>query len=148
MTAISWRKDGKLLNGSVYQQSQLILDTGTAVYDNNLTITQSDVEVSGLYSCTVSNSRGNSSAELSVPGKCLSWERWREKCVIGSITTPHVWLNIHSYAMICEVTNYIFLYGFLVSTPALYLHVFSPLARPNWYHLGGKTFWAKIFQCQ
>ena len=74
VTAISWRKDGKLLYGSVYQKSQLILDTGSAVYENNLTIIQSDVEVSGLYSCTVSNSRGNSSAELSVPGKCLSLE--------------------------------------------------------------------------
>ena len=68
-TNILWSKDGNQLNGTGYKQSQLIVDTGSALYENSLTI-QSDVDVSGLYTCTVSNSRGDFSAELSVPSKC------------------------------------------------------------------------------
>ena len=70
-TNILWRKGERHLTGNPYLQSQMILDTSLALYENSLTI-MGDVEVSGLYSCTVGNSRGNSSAELLVPGKCLS----------------------------------------------------------------------------
>ncbi len=63
---VSWSKDGILLNSNSYNSSQQIIDTSLAIYENSITMYSVDP---GLYSCTVGNSRGNSSMELIIRGK-------------------------------------------------------------------------------
>ena len=72
VTTIAWKKDGKrlIVDGSTYQSSQVILDAGTARYQNILSFTIPKSEsLSGLYTCQVENMRGNSSSQLTVTGK-------------------------------------------------------------------------------
>jgi hypothetical protein len=68
-TSVTWSRDNAplVVDGITYQQSQVITDTNNATYQNRLRIVLRSFE-SHLYSCTVSNLRGNNSAQLSVGG--------------------------------------------------------------------------------
>ena len=71
-TSVSWTKDGAPVevDGVSYQQTQIVLNTATATYENRLTIAQRESRLSGLYRCTVENSRGSmASQEVQVTGK-------------------------------------------------------------------------------
>jgi len=68
-THVSWRFNGNPVAGTNYSQAQIILDLGLALYENILTIIPNGEDKSGFFCCTVSNSRGNASADIFVPGK-------------------------------------------------------------------------------
>ena len=62
-TTVTWTKDGAVITPSTtHQQTQMIVDTVGAIYQNTLTIAQSVTgdNLYGLYSCIVENSRGSS----------------------------------------------------------------------------------------
>lgn len=76
-TTVLWMKNGISLVGNYHRQSQRVVDTVLARYENNLTLTPSKENISGLYSCVTSNRRGISSAGLWVSGKgLLSTNTW------------------------------------------------------------------------
>jgi len=61
---VSWKRDGipLTIDERTYQQSQVIIDTQSATYQNRLRIVSDSTAYSRDYSCTVCNSRGNSSS--------------------------------------------------------------------------------------
>ena len=63
-TTVTWRKNGAIitLDGTTYQQTQVVTDPVTGSYESVLTIDQSIPDVFGVYSCTVGNTRGTSAA--------------------------------------------------------------------------------------
>ena len=71
-TTVTWRKDGAniAIDGTTYQQTQVVTDTATGTYQTVLTIAQSVTDVFGTYSCTVGNTRGISAA-IETTGKDL-----------------------------------------------------------------------------
>ena len=58
------------MDGTIYQQSQVVKDTSTATYENRLRIAHESAEFEsyGVYTCTVSNLRGTNSSQVRVPG--------------------------------------------------------------------------------
>ncbi len=83
-TSVLWSRDNVTLpvDGSSYEQSQIILDTGLATYDSKLTIKLSSNQTYGLYRCQVSNIKGMDSAVLRVSGKV--WTKFYFQCVVYS----------------------------------------------------------------
>jgi hypothetical protein len=66
-TSVTWSRDNTplVVDGTIYQQSQVIIDTNTATYQNTLVVQGSP---EGVYVCTISNTRGNDSAQHMVKG--------------------------------------------------------------------------------
>ena len=74
-TTVTWRRGNTTLtvNQVTYQQSQVVTNTSTATYENRLRLVEESLETYGMYTCTVSNSRGNaSSGPLRVTGIWLA----------------------------------------------------------------------------
>ena len=73
-TSIAWSRDDTplVVDGTTYDHSQIITDTNTATYQNRLRIVQGSSD--GVYTCTVSNSRGRNSAQLMLGGIVISPE--------------------------------------------------------------------------
>lgn len=69
-TSLSWSRDNASLvvDGTTYQQSQVVMDTSTATYENRLSIVSKSASRSGVYMCSVGNSRGDTTASLVVTG--------------------------------------------------------------------------------
>jgi len=63
-TTVTWRKDETniTINGTTYQQTQVVADPVTGTYQTVLTIGPNENDTSGIYSCTVGNTRGTSAA--------------------------------------------------------------------------------------
>ena len=64
-TTVSWRKDGVPVDTSLFQLSQRVIETETAIYENILS--SSDIaNFVGNFTCSVVNNRGmrESTAEL------------------------------------------------------------------------------------
>ena len=90
-TNVYWRVNGAHVTGTNHSLSQVILDARIALYENNLTIIPNGEGISGFFSCTVHNSRGNGSADIIIPGtsdyltnqllKTLLLKNWAPKCV-------------------------------------------------------------------
>ena len=78
-TIVTWRKNGAVVDvdGATYHQSQRVLNTRTATYENTLT-SSADANFVGNFICTVSNSRESSARNVTLNG---------ELCVY---TTVHV----------------------------------------------------------
>ena len=66
-TTVTWRKNGVLVNDSLYQQSQIVLNTTTATYENTLYGDHIE-DLVGSFTCHVINSRGNNSITISSNG--------------------------------------------------------------------------------
>ena len=66
-TTVTWRKNGVLVNDSVYQQSQIVLNTTTATYENILYSDHIE-DLVGSFTCRVINSQGNNSMTISSNG--------------------------------------------------------------------------------
>ena len=68
-TTVTWSKNGVLVNYSwtLYQQSQLVLNTTTATYENTH-YGRSIENLVGLFTCRVINARGNDSMSISTNG--------------------------------------------------------------------------------
>jgi len=72
-TTVTWRKDGAVITiNETYQQTQVVTNTTTGTYQTVLTIGQSVSDISGIYSCTVNNTRGTSSAINTTGEQCTS----------------------------------------------------------------------------
>ena len=70
-TSVTWTKDNITLvvDGSTYQQSQVITDTVAATYENRLTIVSKTSPLSGVYTCYVENERANATSSIEISGR-------------------------------------------------------------------------------
>lgn len=69
VTTVVWTKNGKVLPADLHQQ-KTILNTTTAEYKCNLLLGQKEpVDIIGDYSCTINNSRGDSTRSIFLQGK-------------------------------------------------------------------------------
>lgn len=70
MRTVSWMKSSQplLIDGIVYQQTQMILDSENAVYRNTLH-SDNPSKLVGVFTCTVKNARGSDSKTISTNGK-------------------------------------------------------------------------------
>ena len=68
-TTITWRRNGRTLviDGTIYQQNQRIINTTTATYENILYSIDSADSV-GTFTCIVSNARGSANKSISTSG--------------------------------------------------------------------------------
>ena len=66
-TIVTWRKYGALVNDSLYQKSQEVLNTTTATYKNTL-FSHNIADLVGSFTCSVSNARGSNSTSISTNG--------------------------------------------------------------------------------
>ena len=64
-TTVTWKRGNTTLTVDqvTYQQSQVVTNTSTATYENRLRLVEESI---GVYTCTVSNLRGNSSSPASI----------------------------------------------------------------------------------
>ena len=69
-TSVTWYLDGFpiLVDGNTYRISQIVTDTSTATYRNQLTIVAKSAALSGNYTCSVGNTRGKAAASLVISG--------------------------------------------------------------------------------
>ena len=69
-TAVTWRKNGAVVevDGTTYHQSQRVVDTRTATYENTLS-SNVDANFAGNFTCTVTNSRGSSTKSVTLNGE-------------------------------------------------------------------------------
>ena len=65
-TSVTWRKNGVPVNNSLYQQSQRVVDTETATYENILFNVIS--KFVGTFSCEVGNVRGTAEDTVELNG--------------------------------------------------------------------------------
>ena len=71
-TTVTWRRDRVVITlNATYQQAKSLVDSVTSTYQTVLNIDQSldQRNITGTYSCTVENARGESSETVVVPGK-------------------------------------------------------------------------------
>ena len=71
-TDVTWSKDNvniTLTMGSLYEHSQIIINTTSATYENRLRILDKSSEAAGNYTCEVINSRGGMNGSLYIQGK-------------------------------------------------------------------------------
>ena len=71
VTTVVWSKDSNsgIKNDQYYEQSVIIINTATATYESRLRILNKSSELTGYYTCTVSNSRGSSNQSMPLEGK-------------------------------------------------------------------------------
>lgn len=70
VTTVTWRKNGEEVgvDGTIYYQSQNVVNTTTAEYEN--TLSSSDgANLVGTFTCTVTNSRGSSTKSVTLNGE-------------------------------------------------------------------------------
>ena len=71
-TDVMWSKDNVNISvspfGSIYEHSQIVLNTNSSTYENRLRIIDKSSKVDGTYTCEVSNLRGSVNESLYVQG--------------------------------------------------------------------------------
>ena len=69
-TTVTWSLNNMTIStdGQEYENSQTIIDTTTALYENRLRIIDKISAMAGAYKCIVSNPMGSLSAELDIQG--------------------------------------------------------------------------------
>ena len=69
-TSVTWKKNGEVLfiDGSSYQQTQIIVDDVNAVYKNILH-SDNPADLVGSFTCTVHNARGSDNMSMSTNGR-------------------------------------------------------------------------------
>ena len=71
-TTVVWRQNCVILqeSDSNYMQSQTVINTQTATYENTLRVVGANATISdGVYTCSVSNSRGSASSSVGIGSK-------------------------------------------------------------------------------
>ena len=70
VTTVSWRKNNRPLHidGSRYHQTQRIVDSESAVYENILYSDNAE-DLVGSFTCIVQNARGSNNMTISTNGK-------------------------------------------------------------------------------
>ena len=68
-TTVTWRKNGAVVevDGTTYHQSQSVVDTRTATYENTLSSGVA-ANFAGTFTCSVSNTRGNRDKSTFIAG--------------------------------------------------------------------------------
>ena len=69
-TSVTWRKNGVPVNVSLYQQSQSVVDTETATYENVL-FNDDISNFVGTFTCEVGNVRGTVQDTVELNGGCV-----------------------------------------------------------------------------
>ena len=67
-TSVTWRKNGVPVSNSLYQQSQRVVDTESATYEN-LLFNDDDSNFVGTISCEVGNVRGTAQDTVELNGE-------------------------------------------------------------------------------
>ena len=67
-TTVSWRKDGQPINETLYEQSQRLVNTETANYENILS-SNTIANFVGSFTCEVSNARGSDTQTMELNGE-------------------------------------------------------------------------------
>ena len=70
-TTVTWRKNGVLVNESLYEQSQRLVDAVTATYENVL-FNDDVANFVGAFICEVSNVRGTNEVTVELNGLLYS----------------------------------------------------------------------------
>ena len=71
-TTVVWRQNCVIIqeSNSNYMQNQTVTNTQTATYENTLKVVDANVTISdGVYTCSVSNSRGSASSSVGIGSK-------------------------------------------------------------------------------
>ena len=69
-TSVTWRRNCAVLpNNAMYQQTQTVDVTQTATYQNTLVINSTVTDRDGVYTCSVTNTRGYDSDVVGMGGK-------------------------------------------------------------------------------
>jgi hypothetical protein len=69
-TSVTWRRNCAVLpNNAMYQQTQTVIQTPTATYQNTLVIDSTVTDTDGVYTCSVTNTRGYSNGVIGMGGK-------------------------------------------------------------------------------
>ena len=74
-TTVVWRQNCIILqeSDSNYMQSQTVTNTQTATYENTLRVVGANATISdGIYTCSVSNSRGSASTSVGIGSELKS----------------------------------------------------------------------------
>ena len=66
-TTVTWRKNGTLVDDSLFQQSQRVVDTENATYENVL-FNDDITNFKGIFTCEVSNARGTNQETMELNG--------------------------------------------------------------------------------
>ena len=79
-TTVAWRRNGVLVNDSLYQQSQRVVNTETATYENVLFSSDITIFV-GTFTCEVSNFRSAGQETVELNGNYLIhvYHKWAAK---------------------------------------------------------------------
>ena len=72
-TTVTWRKNGVLVNDSLYHQSQRVVNTESATYENVL-FNDDVANFVGMFTCEVSNVRGVAEETVELNG-CVALHR-------------------------------------------------------------------------
>jgi ribosome recycling factor len=72
-TDVIWSKDN-ILNigltmGGLYENSQIIINTSSATYENRLRIVEKSSKAAGNYTCKITNPRGSINGSIYIQGK-------------------------------------------------------------------------------
>ena len=73
-TDVTWSKDNVTIGlsmASMYEYSQIIINTTSAIYENRLRIVDKSSEAAGNYTCQVTNSRGGINGNLYIQGNYI-----------------------------------------------------------------------------
>ena len=70
-TTVTWRKNDILVDNSIYEQSQRLVDAESATYENVL-FNDNVTNFVGTFTCEVSNVRGSIEETRELNGNCLS----------------------------------------------------------------------------
>ena len=71
-TSVTWRRNCAVLpNNNMYQQIQAVTQTQTATYQNTLMIDSAVTDRDGVYTCSVTNTRGYDNGVVGMGGKVL-----------------------------------------------------------------------------
>ena len=69
-TTVTWRKNGVLVDNSIYEQSQRLVDAESATY-HNILFNDDVANFVGAFTCEVSNVRGTNEATMEINGNYL-----------------------------------------------------------------------------
>ena len=67
-TTVTWRKDGQPLNETLYEQSQRLVNSEAAAYENVLS-SNNIANFVGSFTCAVSNARGGDTQTMELNGE-------------------------------------------------------------------------------
>ena len=96
-TTVTWMKDGDTLDidGVKYKTYQTVTDRRTSTYENTLLVDDDIENITGSYTCRVSNKLGSSSRDLTVRGTLLgNWLNVKLKVLLCTPLVNTFWKTV------------------------------------------------------